>query len=153
MARLLAAEGRTGLLHFLEHILVADIGAQHTDSGLAKGNLETHIRHRGGHDGGASQAPAGLQITRRQQENGIAVDDAAICVAEQRAIRISIEGDAQIELPALLSHCLRYYLRMKRAAVFVDVAAIGRRTQKLCLNAATPEEFWRLNTGRAVGAV
>ena len=39
-----------GLQHLLQHVLVADVGAQHPDARIAQCDLQTHVRHRSRHD-------------------------------------------------------------------------------------------------------
>ena len=88
--------------------------------------------------------------TRRTR---IAIHHPAIRVAEKRAIRIAIKGDAQIELPRLLCDCSGQRFGMQGAAIIVDVFPVRRCAQISCLNAASAKQFRGFSRGRAVGAI
>ena len=77
MARLLAAEREAALDHLLHHVLVADRGADHLDAAIAKRDLEPDVAHHRRDHRGARQPAAILEIDRRHQQDGVAVDDLA----------------------------------------------------------------------------
>jgi len=98
MPGLFSPKRGAGLLHFLEHILVADVGAQHADAGALQGNLKAHVRHGGGYDCRVRQRSASLHIARCEQQHRIAIDAAAFSVAEQSPV--GVNGDAVLLLAA-----------------------------------------------------
>jgi len=71
---------------------------------------------------------AGFQIARGYQQNGIAVDDIAACVGQHTAVRIAVEGYSQVCSARL--NFARHEFGMQRAAVCIDVAAVGRSVQE-----------------------
>jgi hypothetical protein len=120
VAGLFSAESRAHALHFFEHILIADVGAQHLNAGSLQRQLQTHIRHRGRHHGGFREGAARLHFTRRQQQNRVAVDDSPLRVAKKRAVGIAIESDAHIETFAVI-------LGGQSAPMFPDAARRNSR--------------------------
>ena len=52
-------------LHLFEHVLVADIRAQHANAGIAQSNFQSHIRHGGRHYGFRGQRSLRLHIAAR----------------------------------------------------------------------------------------
>ena len=93
VARLLTPKNRARFDHLLEHILVANISAQHADARISQRDFQAHIGHRSGNDRGTSQNAARLHVARDHQKYGIAIDHATVRVAEKGAIRIPIEGN------------------------------------------------------------
>ena len=103
----------------------------------------------------AGQHAARFQVARRHQQNGVAVDHVALRAGQHAAVGVAVESDAQIRAARL--HFAGHVLRMQRAAVGVDVAAVGRDVEQGDVVAPvaiqTPEELRRNGRGRAVGAI
>src|SRR6185437_11044746 len=158
VAGLLAAEGGAGGLHLLEDVLVADWGAQHFDGAAAERRLEAHVGHGGGDDGGGGEQAAGGEVARGEQEDGVAVDDAAGVVGEEGAVGVAVKRDA--EGGGMFCNLFGYDFRVKRTAAGVDVAAVGRGVGEDDLAAVGAgllvefgEELRSDGGGGAVGAV
>ena len=69
--------------------------------------------------------PSRLHVPAAHQQHRVAIDDAAGAVDENRAIAVAVERHA--EAAAALDDHAREVLRVRRAAVEVDVASVGRR--------------------------
>ena len=115
MARLLAAERQAAREHLLHHVLVADRAADQVDARVAQRELEADVAHDGRDDRVALQPAFALQLARAHQQHGVAVDDLAAVVDEDRAIAVAVERDAQ--LAAALDDGPREPLGMRRSAV------------------------------------
>ena len=146
MARLLAAEREAALDHLFHHVLVADRGADHLDAAIAKRDLEADVAHHRRDHGGARQPAAILQVDRRHQQDGVAVDDPAGVIDEQRAIAVAVERHAEARLRR--HHRLREAVEVRRAAIEVDVAAVGRDADRLDVETRAAR-----NSAGAIGAV
>ena len=68
---------------------------------------------------------ARLHVAGGEEQNGIAVDDVALGIAEERAIGIAVEGDTEIEASGGQRDLLRDFAGMEGSAVGIDVAAGG----------------------------
>ena len=83
-------------LHLFEHVAIADRRAQHANAAALERGLQAHVRHGGGDDHVAGQHAASLQIARGHQQNGVAVDDVAVCAGQHAAVGIAVEGEAEV---------------------------------------------------------
>ncbi len=138
--------------HLLEDVLVADGGAKHLDAGALERGFEAHVGHGGGDDGGVGEKAAGLEVARGEEEDGVAVDDAAVLVGEEGAVGVAVEGDA--ERGFVVTDGAGDDLGVERAAVLVDVAAVGRGVGDDDVGAAElREELGGDGGGGSVGAV
>jgi hypothetical protein len=126
VSRLLTAENGSGSEHLFKNILIANIGAQHANARVTQGDLQAHVRHRGGHNGRSTKHAPGLKVTGGKQKNGVSIHDTAIGITEECSIGIAVEGYTQVELPVLLRDCLSENLGMQSSAILVNVPAIRR---------------------------
>ena len=149
------AEGCAGGEHLLEDVLVAHGRAEHFDLATLQCRFQPHVGHGGCDDGGGGQKPSGGEIAGGQQEDSVAVDYAAVLICEERAVRIAIEGDSHGRVEPY--HLSGDHFRMERAAMFIDVAAVGAGVGKNNFSAAAfiefSEELGGNRAGRAVGAI
>ena len=67
---------------------------------LCQRQLEPDVAHHRGDDRVARAAGLRLQLPRAHQQHGVAVDDPAVLVDEDRAVAVAVEGDAQAIAPA-----------------------------------------------------
>jgi hypothetical protein len=74
-------------------------------------------------------------------------------VAEESAIGVAVEGDAEIELAGTAEQLGGHVLGMKGSAAIVDVAAIRRGVEEFGGDADTGEKFGSYGTGGSIGAV
>ena len=158
MSRLLATERCTYALHFFEHILVADVCAQHLNAGAFERQLQPHIRHGCSHHGGFREHPTRLHVTRREQQNRVPVDDSSARITTQSPVSIAIKGNAQIEmfgfaLVRLFRDEVRDRFRMQRPAIFVDVLSIGRGIQKRRFDLSRVKQLGGFGGRGAVGTI
>ena len=86
--------------------------------------FQAHVGHGGGDDGGVGEQAAGIQVAGGEQQDGVAIDDFAVFVGEEGAVGVAVEGDAHGRLAA--DDFGGDDVGMERAAVLVDVAAVGR---------------------------
>ena len=123
VAGLLAAERGVVLEHLLEHIAVADGGAQHADAGALERGFQAHVGHGGGDDQIAGEQAAGFQVACGGQQDGVAVEDVVAGAGHHAAVGVAVKGEA--EGRSALLHFGGDIGGMKSAAVVVDVAAVG----------------------------
>jgi len=98
VAGLLAAESGTGLEHLFENIFVTDAGTQHLNAAGEQSFFQAHVAHGCGDHGVMREDAAGFHVASRNEENGVAVDDVAVGVAEKGSVGVTVEGDAEIEV-------------------------------------------------------
>ena len=96
VAGLLAAEGGVVLLHHLQHVAVADGGAQHADAGALERGFQAHVGHGGGDDEVVGEHAAVFQVAGADQQDGVAVDDVAAGAGEHAAVGVAVEGEADV---------------------------------------------------------
>ena len=94
VAGLLAAEGRVVDQHLFEDVAVADGGAEHTNAAALEGGFEAHVGHGGGDNQVSSEQATGFEIAGGDEEDGIAVDDVAMCAGQHATVSIAVEGEA-----------------------------------------------------------
>ena len=104
MARLLAAERQAAREHLLHDVLVADRRAHESDAGAAQRELEADVAHHRRHDASPFSRPSRCSWRRAHQQHGVAVDDPAAVIDENRAIAVAVERHAQ---PAAASTTVR----------------------------------------------
>ena len=112
--RLLAADIVAARAHRLEHVAVADLGAQQLEAGLAEMPLEAEVRHHRRDDAVALELAAALQAERDQRHQLVAVDDLALLVDDDQPVGVAVERDADVG--AARDHRLLQQLRVGRAA-------------------------------------
>ncbi len=151
MPRLLATERQIPLLHFLHHVLVADLRANQFDVQVSERDLEPDVAHHGRDHGIAAKPAVGLHLLGAHQHHVVAVDDAAAGVDQDGAIAVAVERDAESEIA--LPHDLGQHLRMRRAHAFVDVPAIGIRPEERDLETQLAKQRRRHRRHRAVRAI
>ncbi len=125
VAGLLPTEGGARALHLFKDVLVPDGSTEHGDAGALECGFEAHVGHGGCDDDVVGQETASLEVAGGQQEDCVAIDDAAVLVGEEAAVGVSVEGDTKGR--ALLHHLGSDHLGIKRATVLVDIASCGRR--------------------------
>ena len=104
--------------------LSPDGTANHTDARVSKRELEADVAHDRGDDRVSLEPALGLHLLRAHQHHGVAVDDVAGPVHEDRAIAVAVEGHTHRVLPVNDQSCQR--VGRRRSATEVDVAAVRR---------------------------
>src|SRR5579883_144011 len=148
---LLAAERCLFLLHPLQNILVPYRRAQHLYSIATQRGFQAHIGHGCGYDQPASKQLARKQVTRRQQKNGVSIDDPAVSIGKEGAVCVSIKGHSDVR-SARLCFC-GHNFRMQRAAIGIDIAAVRRGMSEISCAAEMREKLRRDSGSRSVRAV
>lgn len=92
-----------------------------------------------------------LQVAPGDEQHRVAIDDLSGPRDEQSAIGIAIEGDTHIGL--LLQHGRLQNFQMQRAAVEIDVAAVGRAMDGMHASAQALKKFGRKDGSRSIRAV
>src|SRR5262249_3033175 len=123
MAALFATEAVTVPEHFIDDVLVADRGADHLAAKRANSGVHTGIAHDGGDDGFLGEFVAGKHVGGGYHEDIVAIDHRAGFIAEEDAIGVAVVSDAK--LGAVFANALAHLLGMHRAAILVDVGAVG----------------------------
>ena len=100
---------------------------------------------------GLRQPAVGLEAFGDHGDQLVAVDDVALLVDDDHAVGVAVERDADIG--AHLAHLAAERLRRGRAAVAIDVEAVGLDADRDDLGAELPQRLRRHLVGGAVGAV
>ena len=145
------AERQIALNHFFHHVFVANRGSNHLDAPLAQRDLEADVAHHRRDHGGSRQTPSFLQIDGAHQQHGVAVDDLAPVIHEQRAIAVAIKGNTKPGLGR--DDGPGQPVEMRRTAVEIDVPAVRRRPDGVHVEAQLFEQTRRDRNGRTVGTV
>ncbi len=149
--RLFAADVVAAFAHLLDHIAIANLGADQRDATAAKIPFETEVGHDGGNDAAILQQAGPLPVTGDQPKNLIAVDEGAVLVGEHRPVGIAIEGNAEIGTVA--TDRLAHSLWCRRAAVQVDVRAVRTDVQRDDLRAQLEQDLRRHPISGAIRAI
>src|SRR6185437_16094572 len=119
----LAAEDAAPLTQEAEHVAVADLGTLELDAALAKGDLEAEVGHHGA-DHGTPQGAVALACMGDDEQELIAVEDAAEMIDHDEAIAVAVEREAHVSAHAGDRELQQ--LGSRGAAAVVDVAPVGR---------------------------
>ncbi len=152
VAGLLAAEREAVLLHLLQHVPVADRGLHQLDALALHRQLEAQVGHHGGDRGVAAQRAGLLHGDREDRQDLVAVDLLALGVGGQAAVRVAVQGDAEVGL--VLLHRGAQLVQVGGADAVVDVQAGRLGAQGVHHLGAGPGERLRGDPGgRTVRAV
>ena len=151
MAGLFAAEAVTLQQHLLHDEAVADLGGDEADA-LALAELdEAEVGHDRADDSILVELAARLHVQRADGHDHIAIDFVAVLVHHQAAVGVAIEGHAGVE--AVFAHVGLEGLKVRGAAIAVDVEAVGRVGEHVRGGAEGVEKALGGAAGRTVGAV
>ena len=139
------------LQHLLNHVFVADGGANDFAAGGFDGGFQTGVAHHGGDQGFFGERFLRQHVQRGDGHDVVAVDQRAVFVAEQDAVGVAVVRDAQVRL--VFDDLAAEMFRVHRAAVFVDVAAVGLVAINDDFRAQFPQDAGRGFVGRAVRAI
>ena len=97
--------------HLLEHVAVADLGAEQLEPCVAKLPLEAEVGHHRRHDRVALELAARLQAERDQRHQLVAVDQLALLVDDDQPVGVAVERQADIR--AARDHRFLQQLRVR----------------------------------------
>ena len=117
----------------------------------SRARLEAHVAHGRGHDLARPEPPGLLHVEGLDEQGVVAVEQAAVPVHPQGPVGVPVVGDA--DRRPRLADARGQPLGMERAAAGVDVRAVGRRVERLDLEAEPGETSRRDGRAGAVGAV
>ena len=81
---------------------------------------------------------AGLHVSGGNQQDGVAIDDVAERVAEERAVGVAVEGDAKVEVAGSGEQGLRLAKDLRPAIITLDARRCrsdARRQAIIAVNA------------------
>ena len=133
------------------HIAVAHRGARQLQAQPAQIAVQPDIRHHRADHAAALELLAFRPAFGDQGQDLVAVDDAAFLVGHHHAVGVAIERDA--EIGAHLAHLGAHRLGRGRAAIQIDVEAVGRDAHRHDIGAQFPQHFRRDLVGGAIGAI
>ena len=114
--------------------------------------LQAEIGHDGrDHARAWPGAPSLCQLSAMTAMQLVAVDQMAALVGNHHAVGIAVERDPDVG--AHLQHLADERLRRRRAAILVDVEAVGLDADRDHLGAELPQRGGNDPIGRAVGAI
>src|SRR4051812_34175356 len=117
VTRLLPAEERAVLAQRLEDVPVADVRRHYPDAALLEEAVQPEVRHhRHGH-------AVDAEMRREDREDPVAVDDVPVAVDREHPVAVAVECHAEIE--RVLPDDALQRTQIRRAAVLVDVRAVG----------------------------
>ena len=148
---LLATERVAGRQHLLKHVAVAHAGLHGIDTGLAHGNQQAQVTHDGDDERVLGQRPALLRVHSQSSHDLVAVDEVALVVDGEAAVRVSVVGDA--EVAAGLDDGGLQGLGVRGTRVQVDVAPVGRRVDDSDIRTELTEDSRAQLRGCTVRAV
>src|SRR5579872_2650055 len=151
VAGLLAAKIRVYAQHLFQHVTVADGNARKLQAVAFEGSFETQIRHARADDCVAFQALRSLHEASGGEKNRVAIDVPATRRRKNSAVGVAVKRHPQMSAGS--DGLLLHFARMKRAAVIVDIAAVGIVEDRPDFRAESAKKLWRERAGRAVGAV
>ena len=96
MAALLAADQMPVFTHAFVYVFVADIGLFVIDADAVEGFIKAEVAHDGRNDGVIGELVAVLHVFAVDVEYQVAVDDAAFLVHGDAAVRVAVEGEANV---------------------------------------------------------
>jgi len=148
---LLAAERIAGRQHLLKHVAVAHAGLHRLDAGLAHGDQQAQVAHDSDDEGVLGQCPALLRVDGQRTHDLVTIDEVALVVDGEAAIRVSVVCDTKVA--AGLDDGRLQGLGVRGTRVQVDVAAVGGRIDDGDIRSKLPEHGRAQLGGRAVRAV
>ena len=122
MAGLLPAERPAVLGERLEDVAVADGGGLHPDAMLGHRPAQAEVAHHRGHQHVVAEHAALPHRDGEDGEDAVAVDDPAVRVDREAAVRVAVVRDP--EVGADLAHRRLQPLEVRRAGALVDVEPV-----------------------------
>ena len=113
--------------------------------------MKAEVRHHRRNDRAARELPAALHVRAADGKHLVAVDNAALLVDEQAAVRVAIERDADVI--AARDDLLCKVVEMRRTAVVVDVHAVRLAVDEVTEAAEAAKELRCRRGRRAVRAI
>ncbi len=151
VARLLAPEAQAVGVERGQDVAVPHVRLAHRDAAVLHGEAEAEVGHDRHHNGVAAEASPLGQVEGEQREEDVAVDDRAVLVHRDDPVGVAVEGEPEVGL--VRDDGLGQFGRVGRAALVVDVGAVGRDVQGGHRRAELGQDTRRDGTGGAVGAV
>ena len=139
MARLFAAQRSSAENQLLQNVLVSDAGPRQFDPAGSKRYFQTQVRHDGRHHGLIIQLAPRFHIVRQYPHRRVAINQIAVSINEQRAIRVAVKRHT--EIGAFCHDSALQAFDMQRPAIQIYVAAIGLIIYGDDASAQTAEEF------------
>ena len=96
MAALFAAEIEAVVQHFINHVLIADGGANHLAAGGFDRRFQAGVAHHRGHQGFFGERFLREHVQRGDGHDVVAVNQRAGFVAEQHAVGVAVVRDAEV---------------------------------------------------------
>ena len=151
MARLLAADVIAVPPHMLDHIAVAHPGADQRQFLGVKIAFEPEVRHDRGHKSAAFKFAALGPGGSDQRHELVAIDHLSLVVGDDDAVGVAVQGYADVGAQFL--DLGAHGVGMRRAAFFVDVAAVGLVADLDDFGAQLPQGGGRHFIGGAIGGI
>ena len=121
MARTLAAQQPAIFLELFQHIAVTDLGTHKLHAALLERQLHRQIGHQGADSAGHRFTP-GQTLAHHQEQNFIAIEQAALRVDQLQPVGIAIQRHTIVS--PIRFHRLNQGLRMGSSHAVIDVQAI-----------------------------
>ena len=137
--------------HFLDHVPVADLHADQPRAALPQRHIESDVAHDRRHHGSVLERAAHQHLRRHHRQDLVAVDDRSRFIDEDGAVRVAVEGDA--ELRFLGAHGLLETFGMHGAALAVDVGSVRASAHDHHAGSQLAQELRTDPIRRAVGTV
>ena len=151
MTTLLTANRVVTGLQLFQHVAIANRSGAHVHARSAHRAVEAEVAHHRDDDRVVGQLAALTQLQCSQRDQPVAVDHATRVIDGNHPIPIAIERQSQVGLEA--HHGRREVRRMRRAALVVDVAAVGRAVDHPHVGTQHPSDARRDDAHRTVRAV
>ena len=139
------------LCHLLQHIAVAHRRARQGQIQGLEITVQPGIGHHRADHAAALELVALRPAFGDQGQDLVAVDDAAMLVGHHHPVGVAVQRDA--EIGAHFAHLGAHGLGRGRAAIQIDVGAVGRDAHGHDVGAQFPQHFGRDLVGGAIGAI
>ena len=151
MAGLLAADVDAALAHHFHHVAIAHARAVQLDIAGFEETFQPQIGHDGCHDAAALQPAGRAPGFGDQRKHLVAVDQLAAFVAQNHAVGVAIQRHA--EIGAMRQHLAAQMLRMRAAALAIDVGAVWRNADRYDFGTEFAQHRGRHAIGRTMRAI
>ena len=151
MPGLFAADQVSVGAHILCDVFITNVRLFIADAGLVERLVQAEVGHDRRDHFGIAEAALGLHVACADIQDLVAVDDRAVFIHGQAAVGVAVKGKAHVQ--PVEADILLQVLDVRRAAVPVDVRAVGFIADDIRVRAERVEDVLRHHPRAAVGAV
>ena len=114
--------------HCLEDIAVTHLGTDQVEALAVEEAFKAKVGHDGGNDPAPTQLSARGKLAANQGHDLVTIDGLALFIDHDQPVGITIQGNADVR--AAGDNAFLYEIEVGRAALVVDVGAVGRNANR-----------------------